>query len=250
MESAVSGELNFISCRGVSKLFGTFKALDQVSIDIEKGEIVCIVGPSGGGKSTFLRVINALEIIDDGEIIVNDTRLPGSRKDVENIRREVGMVFQQFNLFEHMSIRENVTFAPRVSRGVSKQEADELAETLLRRVGIIEQIEKYPNHLSGGQQQRVAIARALAMKPQAMLFDEPTSALDPEMVVEVLDVMRELAHSGMTMIIVTHELGFAKEAASRMLFMANGKFVVDVTTDRFFNDSDNSELQKFLSNIL
>ena len=250
MESPVSSEINFISCRDVSKLFGTFKALDQVSIDIEKGEIVCIVGPSGGGKSTFLRVINALELIDDGEIIVNNTRLPGNRKDVENIRREVGMVFQQFNLFEHMSIRENVTFAPRVSRGVSKQEADELAETLLKRVGIIEQIEKYPNHLSGGQQQRVAIARALAMKPQAMLFDEPTSALDPEMVVEVLDVMRELAHSGMTMIIVTHELGFAKEAASRMLFMANGKFVVDVTTDRFFNDSDNSELQKFLSNIL
>ena len=241
---------NFISCRNVSKMFGAFKALNDVTIDIDKGEIVCIVGPSGSGKSTFLRVLNALENIDDGQIIINNTRLPGTQQDVENVRREVGMVFQQFNLFEHMSIRDNVTFAPQVSRGMSKADADGLAESLLTRVGIVEQIEKYPNHLSGGQQQRVAIARALAMKPQAMLFDEPTSALDPEMVIEVLDVMRELAHSGMTMIIVTHELGFAKEAASRMLFMADGKFVVDVSTDEFFAGSDNPKLNKFLSNIL
>ncbi len=240
----------FISCRNISKLFGSFKALDDVSIEIEQGEIVCIVGPSGGGKSTFLRVLNALESIDDGEIIVNNIHLPGSRQDVEEVRREVGMVFQQFNLFEHMSIRENVTFAPRVSRGMDQREADELAESLLKRVGIVEQIEKYPNHLSGGQQQRVAIARALAMKPQAMLFDEPTSALDPEMVVEVLDVMKELAQSGMTMIIVTHEMGFAKEAANRMLYMAHGRFLVDESTDRFFQSGGNLELERFLSNIL
>ncbi len=241
---------SFIACRSVSKFFGTFKALDDVTIDIKQGEIVCIVGPSGSGKSTFLRVLNALETIDNGEIIINKVRLPGDQKDVEEVRREVGMVFQQFNLFEHMSIRENVTFAPRVSRAVATKDADELAETLLKRVGIIEQIEKYPNHLSGGQQQRVAIARALAMKPQAMLFDEPTSALDPEMVVEVLDVMRELAHSGMTMIIVTHEMGFAKEAASRMLFMSAGKFLVDMSTEQFFCDRDHPELRRFMSNIL
>ena len=240
----------FISCRNVSKFFGAFKALDDVTIDIQKGEIVCIIGPSGSGKSTFLRVLNALESIDGGEIVVNDIHLPGSRQNVENIRREVGMVFQQFNLFEHMSIRENVTFAPRVSRAMRHHKANELAEYLLKRVGIVDQIEKYPNHLSGGQQQRVAIARALAMKPQAMLFDEPTSALDPEMVIEVLDVIRELANSGMTMIIVTHELGFAKEIANRMLFMADGRILVDVVTEQFFDGGSSPELTKFLSNIL
>ncbi len=240
----------FISCRNVSKSFGGFKALDDVTIDIGKGEVVCIVGPSGGGKSTFLRTLNALETIDEGEIVVNDIHLPGSRREVEEIRREVGMVFQQFNLFEHLSIRENVTFAPKVSRRIDPREVDAFAENLLRRVGIVEQIEKFPNHLSGGQQQRVAIARALAMKPQAMLFDEPTSALDPEMVIEVLDVMKELAHSGMTMIIVTHEMGFAKEAASRMLFMAEGKFLVDEAKDGFFDGNSNPELTGFLSNIL
>ena len=240
----------FISCRNISKYFGAFKALDDVTIDIQKGEIVCIIGPSGSGKSTFLRVLNALESIDDGEIVINNIHLPGSRQNVENVRREVGMVFQQFNLFEHMSIRENVTFAPRVSRAMGHHEANELAEYLLKRVGIVDQIEKYPNHLSGGQQQRVAIARALAMKPQAMLFDEPTSALDPEMVIEVLDVIRELANSGMTMIIVTHELGFAKEIANRMLFMADGRILVDVVTEQFFDGGNNPELTKFLSNIL
>ena len=240
----------FISCRNISKYFGAFKALDDVTIDIQKGEIVCIIGPSGSGKSTFLRVLNALESIDDGEIVINNIHLPGSRQNVENVRREVGMVFQQFNLFEHMSIRENVTFAPRVSRAMGHHEANELAEYLLERVGIVDQIEKYPNHLSGGQQQRVAIARALAMKPQAMLFDEPTSALDPEMVIEVLDVIRELANSGMTMIIVTHELGFAKEIANRMLFMADGRILVDVVTEQFFDGGSSPELTKFLSNIL
>ncbi len=240
----------FISCRNVSKFFGSFKALDQISIDIQSGEIVCVVGPSGSGKSTFLRVLNALESVDEGNILINNVHLPGTRQDVENVRREVGMVFQQFNLFEHMSIRENVTFAPRVSRGLTRDEADHLAENLLSRVGIVEQIEKFPNHLSGGQQQRVAIARALAMKPQAMLFDEPTSALDPEMVIEVLDVMRELAHTGMTMIIVTHEMGFAKEVANRMLFMADGKVLVDVATEQFFDGGKNQELEQFLANIL
>lgn len=240
----------FIHCRAISKSFGSFKALDDISIDIQQGEIVCIVGPSGGGKSTFLRVLNALEPIDGGEILIDQIRLPGSRTDVENIRREVGMVFQQFNLFEHLSIRENVTFAPRMSRKMSVRDANELAEKLLRRVGIAEQIEKFPNHLSGGQQQRVAIARALAMQPKAMLFDEPTSALDPEMVAEVLDVIRELAQSGMTMLIVTHEMGFAKEVSDRMLFMAGGRIVVDADSHAFFQTSDNPQLRQFLSKIL
>ena len=240
----------FITCDCVSKKFGEFTALDDISVEIASEEIVCIVGPSGGGKSTFLRVLNALESIDRGQIVIDGIRLPGSREAVENVRREVGMVFQQFNLFDHMSIRENVTFAPRMSRRMSTEEANELAENLLRRVGIVEQIEKFPSHLSGGQQQRVAIARALAMQPKAMLFDEPTSALDPEMVVEVLDVMRELAKSGMTMIIVTHEMGFAKEAANRIMFMSHGRIQVDVDTDVFFSQTENSELQRFLMNIL
>ena len=181
----------FISCQNVSKAFGDFKALDNINLNISEGEVIAIVGPSGGGKSTFLRVLNGLESIDAGSIVVNRITLPGSRRDVERIRSEVGMVFQQFNLFEHMTIRENITFAPRVVRAVDRNEADSLAEKLLARVGIADQIDKYPNHLSGGQQQRVAIARALAMNPRAMLFDEPTSALDPEMVAEVLDVIRE-----------------------------------------------------------
>ena len=211
---------------------------------------MCIVGPSGGGKSTFLRVLNALESIDAGRIVIDGIELPGSRQDVENIRREVGMVFQQFNLFEHMSVRENVTFAPRMARRLEPDAANDLAEKLLKRVGIEEQIDKFPNHLSGGQQQRAAIARALAMQPKAMLFDEPTSALDPEMVVEVLDVMRELSTSGMTMIIVTHEMGFAKEVADRMLFMSHGQLLVDVGTQEFFGHTENAELKRFMSNIL
>ena len=247
---ARSGNAPFINCEHVIKTFGDFTALNDISTSITAGEIICIVGPSGGGKSTFLRVLNALESIDSGRIEIDGINLPGSREDVENIRREVGMVFQQYNLFEHMSIRENVTFAPRMSKRLESDEANDLAEKLLKRVGIEEQIEKYPNHLSGGQQQRVAIARALAMQPKAMLFDEPTSALDPEMVSEVLDVMRELATSGMTMIIVTHEMGFAKEVANRMMFMSGGQLTVDATTEEFFNQPDNHELVKFLSNIL
>lgn len=240
----------FIYCDQVTKRFGDFLALDNLSVTIEEGQIVCVVGPSGGGKSTFLRILNALESIDQGKIIIDGIQLPGSREHVESVRREVGMVFQQFNLFEHMTIRENVTFAPRMARGITASEADEIAETLLKRVGIAEQIEKYPNHLSGGQQQRVAIARALAMKPKAMLFDEPTSALDPEMVIDVLNVIRELATSGMTMIIVTHEMGFAKEIADRMIFMARGKILVNQSVDQFFHHSENQDLQRFLSKVL
>ena len=243
-------EDSFIKCKRVYKSFGNFKALEDISIEVMQGEIVCIIGPSGGGKSTFLRVLNALESIDSGSIFVDGIELPGNQQDVENIRREVGMVFQQFNLFEHMSIRENVTFAPRMVRKLSQAEANALAEQLLARVGIEEQIEKFPNHLSGGQKQRVAIARALAMRPKAMLFDEPTSALDPEMVVEVLDVLRELANEGMTMIIVTHELGFAKEVADRMIFMAGGRIAVDTDTENFFLGAGNAQLEIFLSNIV
>ena len=240
----------FISCQNVSKAFGDFKALDNINLNVSEGEVIAIVGPSGGGKSTFLRVLNGLESIDAGSIVVNRITLPGSRRDVERIRSEVGMVFQQFNLFEHMTIRENVTFAPQVVRALDRDEADSIAEKLLARVGIADQIDKYPNHLSGGQQQRVAIARALAMNPRAMLFDEPTSALDPEMVAEVLDVIRELADSGMTMLIITHEMGFAKEVSDRMLFMRAGHIEVDASVRDFFAGQYNPELNRFLSKIL
>ena len=240
----------FIVCRNVSKSFGDFLALDSVSVEIDAGDIVCIIGPSGGGKSTFLRTINALEAFDDGQIVVDGTELPGSWNDVENIRREVGMVFQQFNLFEHMSIRDNVSFAPKVARGLDENEANRLAESLLARVGIAEQIDKFPNHLSGGQQQRVAIARALAMQPKAMLFDEPTSALDPEMVKEVLDVMQQLARDGMTMMIVSHEMGFARAAADRVVFMDHGQIVEQGTPEQIFDAPKEERTRKFLQHIL
>lgn len=240
----------FIDCEDVHKSFGSFKALNGVSAQINAGEIVCILGPSGGGKSTFLRVLNALESIDQGSIVIDGKTLPGKREVIESIRREVGMVFQQFNLFAHMSIRDNVSYAPIKARKMEKSAAYELTERLLKRVGIEEQINKYPNQLSGGQQQRVAIARALAMEPKAMLFDEPTSALDPEMVRDVLDVVRELAQSGMTMLIVTHEMGFAREVSNRMMFMANGQLLVDTSPDEFFDSPPHDQLVRFLSKIV
>jgi len=239
-----------IVCRDVRKRFGKFEALKGVSTEVRTGEVVCVVGPSGGGKSTFLRTLNGLETLDGGEIVVDGIHLPGRKRDIERIRREVGMVFQSFNLFTHMSVRENLTLAPITARGLSKREANERAERLLERVGIGDQIDKYPSQLSGGQQQRVAIARALAMEPRVMLFDEPTSALDPEMIKEVLDVMRELAVSGMTMLVVTHEMGFAREAADRVLFMAEGKILVDTSPDRFFNEPSDPRQTSFLSKVL
>jgi len=239
-----------ILCEDVDKYYGTFQALRKVSLRVRRGEVVCIVGPSGGGKSTLLRTINALEPIEGGRITVDGTTLPGSRQDVRRIRREVGMVFQSFNLFPHMSVRRNVTLAPRRARGVSAEEANARAERLLARVGIAEQIDKYPEQLSGGQQQRVAIARALAMEPRVMLFDEPTSALDAEMVNEVLAVMREMVGTGMTMVVVTHELGFAREAADRIVFMADGAVVIEAPPQEFFANDTEPRLAAFLSKVL
>lgn len=239
-----------IQCNEVVKRFGSFVALDQVSTSIGAGEVVCIIGPSGSGKSTLLRTMNGLEKIDGGTIRVLDLHMPGSRRELEAIRRRVGMVFQSFNLFQHMSIRENLILAPMTAKGASRAEAEESAKTLLARVGIAEQIDKYPSQLSGGQQQRVAIARALAMQPEIMLFDEPTSALDPEMVNEVLDVMRDLARAGMTMAVVTHEMGFAKEVGDRILFMADGKLLVDAPPDSFFGNPSDERQKAFLSKVL
>jgi len=239
-----------VLCEGVKKRFGQFEALRGIHADIRSGEVVCIVGPSGGGKSTFLRTINGLERIDEGTIHVLDMRLPGSKKDIEKLRRSVGMVFQSFNLFLHMSVRDNLNLAPTTALGLTRQKANERAETLLERVGIADQIDKFPGQLSGGQQQRVAIARALAMEPKIMLFDEPTSSLDPEMVNEVLDVIRGLASSGMTMLVVTHEMGFAREVADRVFFIAEGQLLVDAPPAEFFGAPKDERQAAFLSKIL
>ena len=245
-----SADAPIVVTHEIYKSFGKFEALKGITLSVSPGEVVCIVGPSGGGKSTFLRTLNALETIDRGRIVITGIQLPGTKKDVQNVRREVGMVFQSFNLFGHMSVRENITLAPMTARGVSKQEANERAERLLDRVGIKDQIDKFPSQLSGGQQQRVAIARALAMEPRVMMFDEATSALDPEMIKEVLDVITELAHTGMTMLVVTHEMGFAREVAHRVLFMAGGQVQVDATPESFFENPSDERLVSFLSKVL
>ena len=239
-----------VTCTNVCKRYGSFVALRDVNLEVSKGEVVCIVGPSGGGKSTFLRTINGLESIDSGTICFDGITIPGPARNVGLIRREAGMVFQSFNLFPHMTVRKNLILAPVRARGLSHAEANERAERLLKRVGIASQIDKYPDQLSGGQQQRVAIARALAMEPKVMLFDEPTSALDPEMVKEVLEVVRELAGSGMTMIIVTHEMGFAREISSRVVFMVEGSIAVDAPPEQFFNAPSEPRLESFLSKVL
>jgi ABC-type polar amino acid transport system ATPase subunit len=246
---AAQGEV-VIRCTDIWKSFGAFTALRGVSTEIRAGEVVCIVGPSGGGKSTFLRTLNGLEKIERGTIDVLGTRLPGSKREIESIRRRVGMVFQSFNLFPQMTVRQNLTLAPMTALRVSRDEANARAERLLARVGIANQIEKYPSQLSGGQQQRVAIARALAMQPAIMLFDEPTSALDPEMVKEVLDVMRDLAAGGMTMLVVTHEMGFAREVADRLLFIAEGQILSDAAPDEFFGNPKDERHIAFMSKIL
>jgi len=239
-----------IECENVSKAFGDFEALRSITLAVGAGSVVCMIGPSGSGKSTFLRTLNGLESFDSGSVVVDGIRLPGSKKDILNIRREVGMVFQTFNLFPHLTVKENLILAPTTARGIPREIAIERARALLERVGIIEQMDKYPEQLSGGQQQRVAIARALAMEPRVLLFDEPTSALDPENIKEVLDVMRELAHTGITMIVVTHEMGFAREVADRVVFLHGGELVADTSPTEFFSSPKDERQIQFLSKIL
>jgi len=239
-----------IACQGVRKFFGSFEVLKRVNLEVERGEVLCIVGPSGGGKSTFLRTLNGLEKFEAGRIRMGDIELPGTRREVKEIRREVGMVFQSFNLFPHMTIRRNVALAPVRARGLSWRDANERSERLLARVHIADQADKYPSQISGGQQQRAAIARALAMEPRILLFDEPTSSLDPEMVKEVLEVMRELAHTGITMIVVTHELGFARAVANHVAFMADGMLVDKPPLGDFFGRPADPRLSAFLSKVL
>jgi general L-amino acid transport system ATP-binding protein len=239
-----------IEMRHVDKWFGAFHVLKDINLEVRRQEVVVICGPSGSGKSTLIRTINRLEEHQRGDLIVDGTELTGDVKNVETVRREVGMVFQQFNLFPHLTVRGNVMLAPVWVRKLPKHEASALADELLRRVGISDQAEKFPGQLSGGQQQRVAIARALAMQPRIMLFDEPTSALDPEMIKEVLDVMRELARGGMTMICVTHEMGFAREVADRMIFMDGGQIVEQAPPALFFANPREERTRLFLSQIL
>ena len=235
---------------GVKKWFGDFQALKGVTATIREREVVVVIGPSGSGKSTYIRCINRLEAHQEGTIIVDGTELTNDIKNVEKIRSEVGMVFQQFNLFPHLTVLDNITLAPQWVRKQPKAEAEEFAMGLLERVGIPEQALKYPGQLSGGQQQRVAIARSLAMQPKIMLFDEPTSALDPEMIKEVLDVMIELAQEGMTMLCVTHEMGFAKTVANRVIFMDEGEIIEENDPHEFFDNPQHERTQLFLSQIL
>ena len=248
--TATENANSMIRLTGVNKYFGDYHALTDINLDIPAGQVVVLLGPSGSGKSTLCRTINRLETIDSGKIYIDGVLLPEEGKDLAALRSEVGMCFQQFNLFSHMTILDNVTLAPMKVRGMSRKDAEEEAHALLRRVGIDAQADKYPAQLSGGQQQRVAIARSLAMRPKVMLFDEPTSALDPEMINEVLDVMRDLAHEGMTMVVVTHEMGFAKKVANRVLFLADGRIVEDSTPDTFFSDPESDRAKDFLAKIL
>ena len=241
---------DIIICRGVNKWFGNFHVLKDVSTTVRQGEKIVIVGPSGSGKSTFIRTINRLEEHQSGDIIVDGIELTEDVRNIDAIRSEVGMVFQQFNLFPHLTVMQNITLAPMKVRHWSRSVAEEAGLELLTRVGIPEQAEKYPIELSGGQQQRVAIARALAMQPRIMLFDEPTSALDPEMINEVLDAMRELANSGMTMLIVTHEIGFAREVADRIIMMDEGRIVEESSANDFFDNPKSERTKLFLSQIL
>ncbi len=239
-----------IELTGVDKFFGDFQALANINMKVGKQEVVVVIGPSGSGKSTMIRCINRLEEHDAGRIVVDGTELSDDIRNIQEIRKETGMVFQQFNLFPHLTVMDNITLGPRQVRNMPKKEAEDLAIELLTRVKIPEQARKFPGQLSGGQQQRVAIARSLAMSPKVMLFDEPTSALDPEMIKEVLDTMKELAQSGMTMIVVTHEMGFAREVADRVVFMADGEIVEVGTPQHFFENPTEDRTKLFLSQIL
>jgi general L-amino acid transport system ATP-binding protein len=245
-----SNSQEIIICRDVHKWFDQFHVLKGISLTVQKGEVIVIFGPSVSGKSTFIRCLNRLEQHQKGQIIVDGIELGNDIRNVEAIRQEVGMVFQQFNLFPHLTVIQNITLAPSWVKRVPREKSREVARQLLRRVGIPEQADKYPAQLSGGEQQRVAIARALAMQPRIMLFDEPTSALDPEMIKEVLDVMIELAKSGMTIVAVTHEMGFARAVANRMIFFDKGEIVEQGTPTQIFNDPQNDRTKIFLSQIL
>lgn len=245
-----NGTEDIIICENVYKSFGDFEALSGIDLRVKTGEVIVIIGPSGSGKSTFIRCLNRLEEHQKGRIIIDGIELTKNTKNVQEIRREVGMVFQQFNLFPHKTVLENITLAPLEVRKWSKDRANEIAMKWLNRVGIPEQANKYPDQLSGGQQQRVAIARALSMEPKIILFDEPTSALDPEMIKEVLDVMRDLAYSGYTILAVTHEMGFAREVSNRVVFMDSGKIVEENSPDKFFSDPKEERTKLFLSQII
>ncbi|MFD3653545.1 amino acid ABC transporter ATP-binding protein [Streptomyces sp. NPDC058620] len=234
----------------VNKHFGELHVLQDIDLTIGRGEVVVVIGPSGGGKSTLCRAINRLETIDSGEIFIDGKALPAEGRELAALRADVGMVFQSFNLFAHKTVLQNVTLGQLKVRKKNKREAEERAHSLLERVGVSSQADKYPAQLSGGQQQRVAIARALAMDPKVMLFDEPTSALDPEMINEVLEVMQQLARDGMTMAVVTHEMGFARSAANRVVFMSDGRIVEEATPAQFFSDPRSDRARDFLSKIL
>ncbi len=241
---------SMIQIRNVSKTFGKLQALDNVTVDVARGEVMMIIGPSGSGKSTLLRCINHLEVPDSGQVVVDGIEVNEKRGNINAVRAEVGMVFQRFELFPHLTVLDNICLAQQHVRKRSRAEAQRVAQELLQKVGIPEKANNYPNQLSGGQQQRVAIARALAMQPKIMLFDEPTSALDPEMIKEVLDVMLALAHEGMTMVVVSHEMGFARNAANRVVFMDQGKIVEQGQPDQVFRTPQHERTKLFLSRIL
>ncbi|MFD5232879.1 amino acid ABC transporter ATP-binding protein [Streptomyces qaidamensis] len=239
-----------IELRDVNKHFGELHVLQDINLTVARGEVVVVIGPSGSGKSTLCRAINRLETIESGEILLDGQPLPEEGKPLARMRADVGMVFQAFNLFAHKTVLQNLSLGQVKVRGRKKEDADKRSRELLDRVGVADQADKYPAQLSGGQQQRVAIARALAMEPKAMLFDEPTSALDPEMINEVLEVMKQLAREGMTMIVVTHEMGFARSAANRVVFMSDGRIVEDRSPDEFFTNPSSDRAKDFLSKIL
>jgi general L-amino acid transport system ATP-binding protein len=250
LTSELAERRDVILCDGVKKWFGDFQALKGVDLTVKEREVMVVLGPSGSGKSTLIRCINRLEAHQEGRIVVDDIELTNDLRNIDKIRSEVGMVFQQFNLFPHLTVLDNITLAPIWVRKKAKHAAEQTARELLERVGIPEQAEKFPGQLSGGQQQRVAIARSLAMEPKIMLFDEPTSALDPEMISEVLDVMKDLALGGMTMVCVTHEMGFAREVADRVVFMESGEIVEVGTPEHFFTNPTEDRTKLFLSQIL
>ncbi len=242
--------MGVIEFQNVDKFFGDFQVLEDIDFNVDEGEVVVVIGPSGSGKSTLLRCINALEEISSGKLVVDGIEVHDKKTKLNTLRTEIGFVFQQFNLYPHMTVAQNVKLSPINVKGISKKEAGERCKKLLERVGISEQENKYPESLSGGQQQRVAIARGLAMEPKIMLFDEPTSALDPEMINEVLETMADLAGGGMTMVVVTHEMGFARRVADRVVFMDEGRIVEVGTPEHFFQNPENERTKRFLDRIL